>query len=342
VSGKLLLESAVDERTVGGGPAVGIIMGSNSDWKTMRPAAQVLDELGVRYEARVVSAHRTPDDLYKYAKGAESLGLSLIIAGAGGAAHLPGMTASMTLLPVVGIPVIATPLNGLDALLSIMQMPAEVGVATMSVGERGAERAGVFAAVCLAVKYPWLRARLRVLRTPTLGGATPTEGTGKVAILSEDGTCLEVLRHTEDYLSRLEVPYEKVVVGLEVPAGGMAKKVANLEAKGTTVFIAGSGLGFRFACDVANSTALPVLGVPVVTEQVRCVDHFLQPFLEMPPGLATFAIGRPGAINAALFAATILSGPGTGVWEKLHKMRDDQITRVRAMKIEPVREGHRP
>src|SRR5207245_2110047 len=130
--------------------AVGIIMGSDSDWKTMRPAAQVLDELGVSYEKRVVSAHRTPDDLFEYAAGAESRGLSIIIAGAGGAAHLPGMAASKTILPVVGVPVIATPLNGLDALLSIMQMPAGVGVATVSVGVTGARHAAFFAAAALS------------------------------------------------------------------------------------------------------------------------------------------------------------------------------------------------
>src|SRR5438270_16535 len=136
-------------------------MGSNSDWKTMRPAAQVLERLGVTYEARVVSAHRTPDDLFKYAVEAEDRGLSLIIAGAGGAAHLPGMTASKTILPVVGVPVIATPLKGLDALLSIMQMPAEVGVATVGIGEKGAEKAALFAATVLASRDRRLRFRLQ-------------------------------------------------------------------------------------------------------------------------------------------------------------------------------------
>src|SRR3982750_1036369 len=104
-------------------------MGSNSDWKTMRPAAQVLEEFRIPYDKKVVSAHRPPDYLFDYAAKAEGRGLSLIIAGAGGAAHLPGMTASKTIVPVIGVPVVATPLNGLDALLSIMQMPAGIGVA---------------------------------------------------------------------------------------------------------------------------------------------------------------------------------------------------------------------
>ena len=116
-------------------PTVGIIMGSNSDWKTMRRAKEVLDACGIANEPKVVSAHRTPDDMFAYAEHAEAGGLQFIIAGAGGAAHLPGMTASKTIVPVVGVPVVATPLNGIDALLSIMQMPSEVGVATVSIGE---------------------------------------------------------------------------------------------------------------------------------------------------------------------------------------------------------------
>jgi 5-(carboxyamino)imidazole ribonucleotide mutase len=249
------------------------------------------------------------------------------------------MTASKTLLPVVGVPVVATPLNGLDALLSIMQMPAEVGVATMRVGEKGAEYAALFAAAALACRNRGLRARLRTVRGPTSGGLAMPEGSGKVVILAEHDPDLEVLRHAEEYLLRLGVPHETVVVGPAVPASGLAGQVAGLEVGGAAVFIAGSGSGFRFACEVAKATTLPVLGVPIVVEQVRCVDHFLQPFLEMPPGVATFAIGRPGAINAALFAATILSGRGTEVWGGLQRMRDAQVARVKAMKIEPVSRG---
>src|SRR6266853_4499694 len=144
-------EAPVDKKTGGGTrPTVGIIMGSDSDWKTMHLAAQVLDDFGIAYEKQVVSAHRTPDYLFEYADSAERRGLSLIIAGAGGAAHLPGMTAAKTIVPVVGVPVIATPLRGLDALLSIMQMPAEVGVATVGVGSVGAKHAAQFALAALA------------------------------------------------------------------------------------------------------------------------------------------------------------------------------------------------
>ena len=124
-------------------------MGSDSDWKTMKPAADTLRGLGIRCKAKVVSAHRTPDDLFEYADKAEENGLTLIIAGAGGAAHLPGMTASKTIVPVIGVPVDTTPLNGLDALLSIMQMPAEVGVATVSIGPKGAVNAALLAATIL-------------------------------------------------------------------------------------------------------------------------------------------------------------------------------------------------
>jgi 5-(carboxyamino)imidazole ribonucleotide mutase len=141
-------------------PLVGIIMGSRSDWETMRHAAEMLDALGVAYETRVVSAHRTPDRLYDYASGAAARGLKAIIAGAGGAAHLPGMTASMTRLPVLGVPVESTALSGLDSLLSIVQMPAGVPVGTLAIGKAGAANAGLLAAAILANQDDQLAARL--------------------------------------------------------------------------------------------------------------------------------------------------------------------------------------
>jgi 5-(carboxyamino)imidazole ribonucleotide mutase len=133
-------------------PLIGIIMGSKSDWPTLKHAADVLDELGIRYEVRVVSAHRTPERLYQYAKTAKPRGLKAIIAGAGGAAHLPGMTASMTVLPVLGVPVESRALKGLDSLLSIAQMPGGVPVATFAIGESGAKNAGLFAASLIALE----------------------------------------------------------------------------------------------------------------------------------------------------------------------------------------------
>jgi len=145
-------------------PLIGIIMGSKSDWPTLKHAADLLDELGVRYEARVVSAHRTPDRLYQYAKSAKSRGLKAIIAGAGGAAHLPGMTASMTILPVLGVPVESRALKGLDSLLSIAQMPGGVPVATFAIGEAGAKNAGLFAAALLALDDGALGRRLESWR----------------------------------------------------------------------------------------------------------------------------------------------------------------------------------
>jgi 5-(carboxyamino)imidazole ribonucleotide mutase len=130
--------------------AVGIIMGSRSDWDVMEGAALMLEQLGIPYEAKVVSAHRTPDRLYDYARSARDRGLKAIIAGAGGAAHLPGMTAAMTPVPVLGVPVDATVLNGIDALMSIVQMPKGVPVATFAVGKPGAVNAALFAAAMLA------------------------------------------------------------------------------------------------------------------------------------------------------------------------------------------------
>jgi 5-(carboxyamino)imidazole ribonucleotide mutase len=131
-------------------PLVGIIMGSSSDWDTMRAASETLDSLGVAHETRVVSAHRTPDLLFEYAASAASRGLRVLIAGAGGAAHLPGMTAAKTALPVLGVPVLSKALSGLDSLLSIVQMPAGVPVATFAIGAAGATNAALFAASILA------------------------------------------------------------------------------------------------------------------------------------------------------------------------------------------------
>jgi 5-(carboxyamino)imidazole ribonucleotide mutase len=145
-------------------PLAGIIMGSQSDWPTMKHAADILDELGVAYETKIVSAHRTPDRLYAYAKGAKAAGLKVIIAGAGGAAHLPGMTASMTTLPVLGVPVESKALKGQDSLLSIVQMPAGVPVGTLAIGEAGAKNAGLLAAQILALSDPALAARLDAWR----------------------------------------------------------------------------------------------------------------------------------------------------------------------------------
>ncbi len=135
-------------------------MGSRTDWETLAPAAELLRELGVPHEARIVSAHRTPDWMFEYAESAEGRGLEVIIAGAGGAAHLPGMVASKTELPVIGVPVPVTALNGMDALLSIVQMPKGTPVATMAVGKPGAANAALFACKVLAVKRPELRAKL--------------------------------------------------------------------------------------------------------------------------------------------------------------------------------------
>jgi 5-(carboxyamino)imidazole ribonucleotide mutase len=141
-------------------PLVGIIMGSRSDWETMRHAAEALDALGIAYESRVVSAHRTPERLYDYARAAAERGLKVIVAGAGGAAHLPGMTASMTRLPVLGVPVESKALKGMDSLLSIAQMPAGVPVGTLAIGPAGATNAGLLAAAILATGDPALAARL--------------------------------------------------------------------------------------------------------------------------------------------------------------------------------------
>ncbi|WP_379923591.1 5-(carboxyamino)imidazole ribonucleotide mutase [Erythrobacter sp. R86502] len=143
------------------GGKIAIVMGSQSDWPTMKAAAEVLDELEVPYEARITSAHRTPDRMVAFAKGAEGEGFSIIIAGAGGAAHLPGMIASMTHLPVLGVPVQSRTLSGLDSLLSIVQMPGGVPVGTLSIGEAGAKNAGLLAAAILALSDEDLSERLQ-------------------------------------------------------------------------------------------------------------------------------------------------------------------------------------
>lgn len=145
-------------------PLVGVIMGSRSDWETMSHAARTLDELGIPYETRVVSAHRTPDLLFEYASSAEARGLEVIIAGAGGAAHLPGMTAAKTVVPVLGVPVESKTLRGVDSLLSIVQMPAGVPVATFAIGRAGAVNAALFAAAIVSARHPRFRDALHAHR----------------------------------------------------------------------------------------------------------------------------------------------------------------------------------
>jgi 5-(carboxyamino)imidazole ribonucleotide mutase len=151
-------------------PKVGVVMGSRSDWETLRHASEVLDVLGIAHEVKVVSAHRTPDRLYRYAKEAEGRGLDVIIAGAGGAAHLPGMLAALTILPVLGVPVESKVLRGVDSLLSIVQMPKGVPVGTLAIGPAGAANAGLLAAAILARSDPDVREALESYRK------TQTEG----------------------------------------------------------------------------------------------------------------------------------------------------------------------
>jgi len=146
------------------GAPVAIVMGSQSDWQTMQRAAEVLDELGVAYEARIVSAHRTPERLYKFGRGAAGEGFKVIVAGAGGAAHLPGMVSSLTHLPVLGVPVESKALKGMDSLLSIVQMPAGVPTGTLAIGEAGATNAGILAASIMALADEALSQRLQAWR----------------------------------------------------------------------------------------------------------------------------------------------------------------------------------
>jgi 5-(carboxyamino)imidazole ribonucleotide mutase len=158
-------------------PLIGLIMGSQSDWATLRVASELLDTLGIPHETKIVSAHRTPDRLYAYAKGAAARGLKVIIAGAGGAAHLPGMAASMTTLPVLGVPIESKALKGMDSLLSIVQMPGGVPVATFAIGESGAKNAALHAAAILALSDKALAGRLEAWRKKQTDSVseTPTD-----------------------------------------------------------------------------------------------------------------------------------------------------------------------
>jgi 5-(carboxyamino)imidazole ribonucleotide mutase len=155
-------------------PPVAIIMGSRSDWPVMRCAAESLETLGVAYEAKVVSAHRTPERMFEFAKSAKARGVKVIIAGAGGAAHLPGMTASMTELPVLGVPVESRALKGMDSLLSIAQMPAGIPVGTLAIGEAGARNAGLLAAQILALSDPALAERVAAHRAKQTASVAET------------------------------------------------------------------------------------------------------------------------------------------------------------------------
>ena len=168
-------------------PLVGIVMGSTSDWETMEHAANTLKDLGVPHETRVVSAHRTPDLLFEYASTAEARGIELIIAGAGGAAHLPGMTASKTVLPVLGVPVESKALKGLDSLLSIAQMPGGIPVGTLAIGKAGAVNAALLAAAILGAKHPEIRESLRKFRAAQTERvlANPNPAAGAVVLTKE-------------------------------------------------------------------------------------------------------------------------------------------------------------
>jgi 5-(carboxyamino)imidazole ribonucleotide mutase len=160
-------------------PLVGIIMGSQSDWATMRHAAELLEQLGVPHERRIVSAHRTPDRMVEYAKGAKGRGLQVIVAGAGGAAHLPGMVAAMTTLPVLGVPIESKSLSGLDSLLSIVQMPGGIPVGTLAIGVPGAKNAGLLAASIVGLQEPAVAAKLEAWRRAQTDAVTesPTDHT---------------------------------------------------------------------------------------------------------------------------------------------------------------------
>ncbi|MEM9178233.1 MAG: 5-(carboxyamino)imidazole ribonucleotide mutase [Pseudomonadota bacterium] len=158
-------------------PVVGVIMGSQSDWPIMQKACDILDQLGVAFEARIVSAHRTPDRLFEYAKSAKDRGLKVIIAGAGGAAHLPGMAASMTPLPVLGVPVQSRALNGIDSLLSIAQMPKGIPVGTLAIGEAGAANAGILAASIIALEQPDVAVKLDAFRAAQSAAVQETPDT---------------------------------------------------------------------------------------------------------------------------------------------------------------------
>lgn len=158
-------------------PVVGVIMGSQSDWPVMQKACEILDELGVAYEAKIVSAHRTPDRLFEYAKSAKGRGLKVLIAGAGGAAHLPGMAASMTPLPVLGVPVQSKALNGIDSLLSIAQMPKGIPVGTLAIGEAGAANAGILAASIVALEHSAVADKLDAFRAAQSAAVQETPDT---------------------------------------------------------------------------------------------------------------------------------------------------------------------
>lgn len=160
---------------------IGIIMGSTSDWETMQHAAQTLEHLDIPHEVEVVSAHRTPDKLFKYAETAEGKGLEVIIAGAGGAAHLPGMTAAKTALPVLGVPVQSKALNGMDSLLSIVQMPAGIPVGTLAIGKAGAINAALLAAAIISNKHPQYRAALDAYRQQQTDSVIATPDPRQVA-----------------------------------------------------------------------------------------------------------------------------------------------------------------
>ena len=276
---------------------IAIVMGSKSDWATMQEATQILDELNVAYHVEVVSAHRTPDKLFEFAENAQKNGYKVIIAGAGGAAHLPGMIAAKTLVPVLGVPVKSSMLSGVDSLYSIVQMPKGIPVGTLAIGPAGAANAGLLAA--------------------------------QIAIVMGSKSDWATMQEATQILDELNVAYHVEVVSAHRTPDKLFEFAENAQKNGYKVIIAGAGGAAHLPGMIAAKTLVPVLGVPVKSSMLSGVDS-LYSIVQMPKGIpvGTLAIGPAGAANAGLLAAQILAGWDNALFARLQAFRENQTNVV--------------
>ena len=316
-------------------PVVGIIMGSNSDWPTMRLAAEMLKLFDIPYEARVVSAHRMPDEMFEYAKTARGRGLKVIIAGAGGAAHLPGMVAAKCTLPVCGVPIPSKYLRGEDSLLSIVQMPKGVPVGTFAIGEAGATflphltgntlEHSVLPVSLFLVNHTFC-SEDNIVMTDT---QKPVVG-----IIMGSNSDWPTMRLAAEMLKLFDIPYEARVVSAHRMPDEMFEYAKTARGRGLKVIIAGAGGAAHLPGMVAAKCTLPVCGVPIPSKYLRGEDSLLS-IVQMPKGVpvGTFAIGEAGAANAALYAVQILSVTDNALAERLAAFRREQNQKAKNMRL---------
>ena len=292
---------------------VSIVMGSQSDYKTMIFCQNILKKLNIKFESKIISAHRTPNRMYEFAVNAEKNGIAVIIAGAGGSAHLPGMISALTSLPVLGVPIESKKLKGLDSLLSIAQMPKGIPVGTLAIGEDGAINAALLAASIIGLSDLTVKNKLN-----------------KVSIVMGSQSDYKTMIFCQNILKKLNIKFETKIISAHRTPKRMYDFAINAEKNGIAVIIAGAGGSAHLPGMISALTSLPVLGVPIESKKLKGLDSLLS-IAQMPKGIpvGTLAIGEDGAINAALLAASIIGLSDLTVKKKLNQFRLSQSKSVK-------------